>query len=120
LIGEYNEELETKDVAWISATGQEMTEAEWQNGVTRCFGMLLDGRAQFTGLRQRGTEAAMLWVLNGYHDIVGFKLPTCPAGNQWRLVIDTNLPDLEEGGIFKPDAVYDVTARSTLLFVAQG
>ena len=36
----------------------------------RCFGMLMDGRAQTTGVRQRGTEATMLLVLNAHHDLV--------------------------------------------------
>jgi glycogen operon protein len=120
LTGEYNEELNAKDVTWISATGKEMAEEEWRNGLTKCFGMLLDGRVQFTGMRQHGKEAAMLWVLNGHHDVVKFKLPGCPAGSQWRTVIDTNVPELAEGEAFKPGAVYDVTARSTLLFIAQG
>jgi isoamylase len=41
----------------------------------RCFGMLRDGRARPTGVRQRGTEATMLLGLNAHHDVVGFTLP---------------------------------------------
>src|SRR5437868_4270402 len=51
LSGTYNEELGVKDAAWVSATGAEMTSAEWDDGNTRCFGMLLDGRAPQTGIR---------------------------------------------------------------------
>src|SRR3954469_21235534 len=48
LTGEYNEALEVKDVAWINATGEEMREEHWKDANVRCFGMLLDGRAQAT------------------------------------------------------------------------
>src|ERR1044071_8576734 len=72
LSGVYNEELGVKDVAWVSATGEEMTEAEWKDGNTRCFGMLLDGRAPQSGIRQRGQEATMLIVFNSWQDVVKF------------------------------------------------
>jgi len=82
----------------------------------RCFGMLIDGRAQPTGLRQRGTEATMLLVLNGHFDLVEFTLPPAPGGNTWTRLIDTNVPDDQETPSFKTGESYGVTARSLLLF----
>src|SRR3954462_3231356 len=38
LSGDYNEELGVKDVTWVSATGAEMGDGEWQDGNVRCFG----------------------------------------------------------------------------------
>src|SRR5712671_6495397 len=46
LTGEYNEELGIKDVTWINASGVEMGSEDWGDGNMRCFGMLMDGRAQ--------------------------------------------------------------------------
>ena len=37
LAGEYNKELEIKDVTWIRADGAEMQAEDWQNSLTRCF-----------------------------------------------------------------------------------
>jgi isoamylase len=120
LSGVYNDELGVKDVAWISTTGSEMTPEEWQNGHTRCFGMLLDGRAQQSGIRQRGHEATMLIVFNSWQDVVKFTLPQARVeGNEakeWDLLADTNMPDLPEGSRFPFGHVYEVTARSLLLF----
>src|SRR2546430_2082478 len=79
LSGIYNEELGVKDVAWVSATGEEMSAAEWDDGNARCFGMLLDGRAQQSGIRQRGHEATLLIIFNSWQDVVKFKLPAAPA-----------------------------------------
>ncbi|MEA2258207.1 MAG: isoamylase, partial [Acidobacteriaceae bacterium] len=54
LTGQYNEELGVKDLTWINANGSEMEQEHWGDTNMRCFGMLLDGRAQVTGIRQRG------------------------------------------------------------------
>lgn len=67
----------------------------WAASGMRCFGMLMDGRARPTGLRQRGTEATLLLVLNAHHDLVQFTLPSHAGGGSWKLLVDTNVPDSE-------------------------
>ncbi|MGO8719626.1 MAG: glycogen debranching protein GlgX [Acidobacteriaceae bacterium] len=123
LTGEFNEELGVKDVTWINANGSEMEHANWGDEGMRCFGMLMDGRAQTTGIHQRGHEATLLLVVNGHFDLVGFTLPECPGGDTWNLLIDTNI-EAEEGKsgakeTFQTGDSYDVTARSLLLFALQ-
>jgi glycogen operon protein len=116
LTGVYDEELEVKDLTWINATGNEMRAEDWQDGLMRCFGMLIDGRARPTGLRQRGAEATMLLLLNAHHDLVEFTLPACTGGNHWALVLDTNVPDNADSGSFASGQSYGVTGRSLVLF----
>ncbi|HET9107948.1 MAG TPA: glycogen debranching protein GlgX [Steroidobacteraceae bacterium] len=118
LTGEYNAQLDVKDVTWINANGAQMLEENWQDGGTRCFGMLMDGRAQSTGIRQRGRDATLLWVLNAHHDLVQFTLPECAGGRRWSLLIDSNRP-ATPSATFETGAVYEVTARSLLLFEHQ-
>ena len=115
LSGVYNEELGVKDVTWISTSGKEMTEAEWKDTNTRCFGMLLDGRAQQSGIKQRGHEATLLIVFNSWQDVVKFSLPETSGGGDWSLLADTNMPDLPEGSRFSVGHPYEVTGRSLLL-----
>jgi glycogen operon protein len=119
LTGRYNEELDVKDLTWINANGGEMEESHWNDAGMRCFGMLMDGRAQTTGVRQRGKEATMLLVINGHHEMVDFTLPECPGGRSWTRLIDTNIPDDSEHGGFETGQKYGVTARSVLLFVLE-
>jgi isoamylase len=116
LTGQYDEELEIKDLAWINASGAEMTGDEWADTRMKCFGMLMDGRSRPTGVRQRGTEAAMLLVLNSHHDLVNFTLPAYPDGSAWSLLIDTNLTD-EPQYRGQSNDVYGVTGRSLILLV---
>jgi isoamylase len=118
LTGEYNEELGLKDVTWINASGEEMEDETWADDNMRCFGMLIDGRAQPTGLRKLGEDATLLLVMNGHHDLVEFTLPEIEGGGEWSLKMDTNLPTLPDANaLFAPGKIYEVTGRSVLLFM---
>jgi len=116
LTGEYNEELEVKDVTWINTAGEEMRQDQWDDPHTRVFGMLLDGRAQETGIRRRGELATLLIIFNPWQDVVKFKLPAATGGSAWTLRADTNFPDATEDPQFAIGREYEVTARSLLLF----
>ena len=117
LTGAYDEELEVKDVTWINASGSEMRAEEWADPRMSCFGMLMDGRARPSGVAQRGTEATMLLVMNAYHDLVQFTLPSATGADSWRLLVDTNVPGSEAEQVFAVGDPYGVTGRSLLLFV---
>ena len=118
LTGVYNEELGVKDVTWVNATGAEMQPENW-DATTECFGMLMDGRAQPTGIRRRGEDATLLMVLNAYHDVVEFTLPETAGGLMWSLLFDTNLAEDAPLGTFEIGHVYEVTGRSLLLFALE-
>ena len=118
LNGQYQEELDLKDVTWINANGKEMADEHWGDSDMRCFGMLLDGRAQSSGIRQRGHEATLLLIINVHHDLVEFVMPVSTAGEEWTLLVDTNDPDLTDEVKKKTGEAYCVTARSLLLLAA--
>src|SRR5712671_6989896 len=75
LIAQWNEELQVKDVTWINADGSEMGRPQWDDPNMRCFGMLLDGRGQESGIKRQAGDASLLLVMNAYHDVVKFTLP---------------------------------------------
>ena len=118
LTGEYNAELAVKDVTWINASGAEMRDENWREGATRCIGMLMDGRAQSTGIRRRGRDATLLWVLNAHHDVVLFTLPECAGDSAWSLLIDSNKP-ADPQARFGSGSAYEVTGRSMLLLAQE-
>lgn len=92
LVGHYNEELGVKDVTWLAPSGEEMTEAHWHDNEARCMGMLLDGRAQPTGIRRSGADATLLLLLNAHHDSRDFQLPEVAGGKQWICLVDSHRP----------------------------
>ncbi|WP_263145806.1 glycogen debranching protein GlgX [Pseudomonas sp. RIT-PI-AD] len=114
-VGAYNEELGVKDVSWLAPDGNEMSSEQWEDPNARCLGMLLDGRAQPTGIRRAGADTTLLMILNAHHDVVNFRLPAVPEGSGWNCLVDTNqdLPDGQER--FEFDSEYTVTGRSLLL-----
>jgi glycogen operon protein len=119
LTGEFDEELGVKDVAWINPSGDEMTPEQWEEQNARCLGVLLDGRAQETGVRRLGNDATLLLITNSYEGVVPFKLPEAAGGKQWVCLVDTNRPDLDQLSRFDFGHSYEVTGRSLLLFILE-
>lgn len=117
LTGQRDDDLNVRDVTWINANGGEMQDAHWSDTAMKCFGMLLDGCAQKTGIRRRGEDESVLIVMNSYEGVVDFTLPESPEGSTWSLLADTNIPDAPEETGFKSGQMYQVTGRSLLLFL---
>jgi isoamylase len=121
LTGTWNEQLEIKDCTWLTPANEEMTPQHWEDPAAKCLGLLLDGRAQTSGIRRRGSEAMLLLITNAHHDVVVFTLPSAPGGRDWLRLVDTNLPDqdedLEEALPLKFTHAYEVTGHSLLLFL---
>ena len=59
--GEYNAELDVKDVRWLTPSATDIEGEQWQDTNARCFGMLLDGRAQATGSSGRRWMRRCCW-----------------------------------------------------------
>jgi glycogen operon protein len=119
LTGAYDEELGVKDVSWLTPAGEEMAAENWNDANARCMGVLLDGRAQETGIRRVGSDSTLLLIVNSHTDVVSFKLPKAVGGSRWVRLVDTNQTGengLEELEFGHP---YDVTGRSLLLLVLQ-
>jgi isoamylase len=120
LSAKVNEAIGLKEITWINASGAEMEDDHWTDTRMQCFGVLLDGRAQPTGLKQRGVDATLLLVLNAHHDVVNFTLPGHAGDERWILLVDTNVEGKLGKTAFARGDEYAVTARSLLLFQLQG
>jgi glycogen operon protein len=118
-VGHYNEELGVKDVTWLAPNGEEMSEENWHDGEARCMGMLLDGRAQPTGIRRSGADATLLLILNAYHESVDFLLPEVAEGSAWVGLLDSNQPQQRSSEQFAFGSQFQVAPRSLLLFKLQ-
>ena len=116
LVGAYNEELGVKDVTWLHPSGGEMSVEHWQDGQARCLGMLMDGRAQPTGIRRAGSDTTLLLLVNAHHEGLDFRLPAVPEGHGWIGLIDTDQTDPSDQARFAFDSDYRLTARSLVLF----
>jgi glycogen operon protein len=113
--GNYNEELDVRDVSWLTPAGTEMIQENWEDGNAKAMAVLMDGRAQPTGIRRKGMDATLLLILNAYHDVVKFTLPEVVGGGGWKRLLDTNGPGLDQTLLWFGHE-YEVTGRSLLLF----
>ena len=116
MTGVMNEAIGVRDVTWVKPCGGEMAGEDWNDPERRCFGMLMDGRAQATGIARRGSDATMLFVLNAHHDELAFRLPVCTDGKHWKLLFDTAAPEGGAEAVFEIGDVYPAVGRSALLF----
>lgn len=119
LNGQYIEDVGIRDVTWINEAGQQMSEEDWHKPDLRCFGMLLDGRAPASAIRQRGHEATLLIVFNGKADAADCVFPQCNGGGGWRLIVDTNTADVPNRDPSRPGEKCAVAGRSLAVFVLE-
>ncbi|MBV8613263.1 MAG: glycogen debranching protein GlgX, partial [Acetobacteraceae bacterium] len=119
LSGEYNPDLDVRDVRWLTPAATDMGDEQWNDPNARCFGMLLDGRAQASGIKRPSMDATALLVLNAHHDVVRFQIPEVVGGSRWRRLIDTNVPEGQGRLGVRSGEEYEVTGRSVLLLALE-
>jgi len=79
-----------KDVTWLHPEGREMADEDWHDGLGRCLGVMLCGRAKpDIDLLGRPYEDSILLILaNAAPEPRFFELPEQPLG-AWTILIDT-------------------------------
>ena len=96
-----------------------MTDAHWADQNAKCFGVLLDGRAQETGIRRIGSDVTILLIVNAHHDDVDFSLPPAPGNIEWTVLVDTVEPERSFGHTSRFDTQTRMAGRSLLLLMAR-
>jgi glycogen operon protein len=96
LNGQYDEASGYRDIVWLAPSGQEAGEAEWTSPGARSIAALLDGRAQQSGVRRRGTDVTLLVLVNAWSEGVEFQLPEHEEGGDWSVELST-APELDKG-----------------------
>ncbi len=114
------------DIVWWRPDGLEMSDDEWDNGLVRCLGMLLNGH-EMDDWNERGEpvrDDILFLMLNAYHDTVDFKLPGrfhTRKTRPWELVLDTAHPETwmegQSNKRLKASEVYPLQGRSLVLLV---
>ena len=115
LTGAWNEHLQVHELTWLTPTGTEMQDENWRDRNARAFGLILDGRAQTSGLRKRGLDRTLYLIVNAHHDPIAFTLPKLAGGTGWTMLIDTNAPDMPLGSRRDFEAALNAEGRSLVL-----
>jgi glycogen operon protein len=104
---------EIKDIMWLSPSGVEMSDAEWNADHVRCLGVRLAGDA-IGELDDQGRPIVgdtLLCLLNAAPEPIPFTLSSFVAQPRWECVLDT-FDDRRLGQVFDGGAMYPLAEHS--------
>ena len=112
-----------RDLAWFTARGTEMTEADWY-APAATLGMYLSGR-DIPGRDERGApilDDSFLVVLHAGHRPVRFVLPGTPWARRYEVVVDTSREEQDGAPGVEHPAGTEITVpeRAVLLLRVAG
>jgi isoamylase len=105
------------DIAWLDATGREMTDRTWSSPNVRCLGVRLNGDA-IDEVNERGERIVgdtLLVLLNGGADPIPFVLPATSPLERWETLLDT-ADARQTPRCFRAGESYELNGRSMAVF----
>ena len=116
LNGRYSEEAGVKDLTWLNPSGAEMQEPDWSDAGARSVGLVLEGKAQHSGVREHANDATLLILINAWHEGVSFKLPDDEQTPlHWKLMVSTD-EALDRESVPKGSTEFLAPPRSVTVF----
>jgi isoamylase len=112
-----------KDLTWINADGNEMTDEAWATGYAKVVGLMLCGDAiHLFGFKGEPiTDGTFLIFFNAHHEDIEVVMPSS-ANVRWRVVVDTaeETGFVEHGPTRAGGDTHAIVARSLVLFEQRG
>ena len=108
---------ETKDIAWFTLEGEQMTEPDWEEGYAKSLGVFLNG-ATIPNPYPRGepiTDDDFYLIFNAHYEPLDFILPGIEWGELWALELDTNVGWSDGETTLRAGELLQVQARSTVV-----
>ncbi|WP_149202969.1 glycogen debranching protein GlgX [Actinotalea subterranea] len=111
-------ESELGDIAWLTTSGEHMSDADWQDGLARAVMVFLNGEAiaEPDARGERVVDDSFLIMYNAAPEPETFTLPPAEFGTTWTCVVDTD-HTLEPGAEVGAGATVEITGRSTLVLM---
>jgi glycogen operon protein len=80
-----------RDIAWFNASGEEMSDADWEAGEAAVLTVFLNGEGilESDPRGQRVVDDSFLLMFNAHHDDVEVTLPGGGQPDRWTTVLDT-------------------------------
>jgi len=102
-----------RDIAWLTPSGEYMTEEDWDSGFGKSIAVFLNGEGipdkDVRG--QRVLDDSFLLCFNAYHEDLEFTTPDGCYADEWTVVLDTAIPTGERSA---DDAVVDAGRATTV------
>ncbi|MEV4254449.1 glycogen debranching enzyme, partial [Spirillospora sp. NPDC049652] len=83
------------DIAWLTPSGEPMTDDDWHAGFAKSLGVYLNGDAisEPDARGRRVTDDSFLMLINAHSAAVDFTVPGYDYGERWEVALDTAAPD---------------------------
>jgi len=111
------------EIIWLTPSGAEMTEVEWNQHFARCLGVYLAGdNLKRTDRRGRPIRDDNFLVLfNAHYEKIDFMLPKLRPNSEWWTVLDTSADKAPfDGQHWAAGTQYPLQGRSLALFTEVG
>jgi len=107
---------QTRDIAWFTPSGAEMTPQDWDSGLDQCLAVFLNGEAipEPDARGERVVDDTFLLCFNAHPVAVDFVLPGPDYGALWVGALDTNHPRGESALRARAGQTITLPARSLL------
>ena len=109
-----------KDITWLTPTGREMTDEEWDSSFARSLGLQMSGllEGEYDAQGRPEVDDDFLLLFNADEERVAFQIPPVPEEARWEALMDTAYSaGLKTDGFFKPGGVYTLKPRSMAVLV---
>ncbi|BBU23002.1 glycogen debranching protein GlgX [Mycobacterium xenopi] len=85
---------ELRDIAWLTPSGREMTQEDWDRGFDKCVAVFLNGNAirEPDARGERIVDDSFLLCFNAHDEDVEFIVPDGDYADQWTAELDTTDP----------------------------
>ncbi|MGO9181834.1 MAG: glycogen debranching enzyme, partial [Mycobacterium sp.] len=108
---------EARDIAWLTAEGQEMTPEDWGKSFHKCVAVFLNGEA-ITAPNARGervVDDSFLLCFNAHDQPVEFVMPHADYAYEWTVELDTNDPVGHADRVVNAEDTVSMPSRSLLV-----
>ena len=79
-----------RDIHWYGPSGEEMSDADWDNHFARSIGVRLNPVHESDDPNDEGDNDTLYLMFNAHHERVRFILPAADEGYRWEGLVDTS------------------------------
>ncbi|MBF0661552.1 MULTISPECIES: glycogen debranching protein GlgX [unclassified Rhodococcus (in: high G+C Gram-positive bacteria)] len=86
---------QSRDIAWLTPSGEEMTPEHWDSGFGKSLAVFLNGEGipEPDQRGQRVVDTSFLLCFNAHHEPIEFVTPDGAHADEWSVAIDTDVAD---------------------------
>jgi isoamylase len=108
---------QTRDIAWLTPAGEEMTWEDWDSGFGKSLAVYLNGEGipepNYRG--ERVVDDSFILCFNAHSEELQFETPDSVYGSKWAVVLDTSIPTGVSDATLTADDAITVPCRSLLV-----